>query len=267
MTTNGGESWHLQQGLKVETLSVADGDVYRVAYDHSGCPGPCQPTLQMSTPGATTWKTLVARLEYPGRSSSAQIVSSGSELLVAMYGSQAGPVSAQAVVYWSDDKGASWLKMADPCDGKGPGIRGHEEDLVDLASAPGGYFAGLCSPHTGSATFEVSSSDGGQHWSFAGTLPKSQGLGLIAAASSTDLAIATSSTLGGGAFTARLLTSSDGGRKWTTAETDVQQLNAKTAIPAWLGFETPKVGRWISSSNKIWSIADAGQHWSPLAFP
>ncbi len=261
MTTNGGKTWILQHGLATETLHVVGGEVYRVAYTNTGCPGPCQPTLQRSSAGSSTWKTLIGALQYPDRSGSAQIASSGSNLLVAMYGSPPGPVSAQAIVYRSGDGGATWSKMTDPCSGKGPGGANQEEDLIRLTAAPGGYFAGLCSPHTGFATFLVSSTDGGLHWNVAGTLPGSQGLSILSAATPTTLAVATGSAFGKGPFTATLLMSTDGGKNWSVAASDSQTLIAPAAIPAWLGFETARVGRWISGPNSIWATSDGGFQW------
>lgn len=264
MTTNGGRSWQSVPGLQVETLAVADGRVFRVAYHQLGCPGPCQPALQDAAIGSTGWHTLVGQLAYPDRSDAARIVASGSTLLVALYGSEAGPVSAQAILYGSADGGALWRRQGDPCSGHGPAGRVQEEDLIDLAAAPGGFFAGLCSPHTGSATFVVTSTDG-TSWRGTADLPNVSGLALLAAASPTTLAVSTGSTSGGGEFTARLLVSTDSGRLWATATTDTQQLSQQ-ATPAWLGFETPQVGRWISSAHSIWSTVDGGLHWTRAAF-
>ena len=266
MTTNGGRSWHAQQGPMIETLKVANAKVYRVAFSGYGCPGPCQPNLQEATPGSTTWKTLISNLAYPARSTSAQMVSSGSTMLLAMYGSSAGPVSAQAFVYRSTDRGVSWQQISDPCSGLGPGGRAQEEDLTYLAASPGGFFAGLCGPHAATATFVVSSADGGQSWHVAGAaLPKEQDLTLLAVASPSVFAVSTGTTGGSGPITTQLLVSTDGGQHWTTAATDRQQLTQMT-MPAWLGFETSNVGRWISGPHSIWSTNDAGSQWSQSVF-
>jgi photosystem II stability/assembly factor-like uncharacterized protein len=265
MTSDGGRSWQAEPGLQVETLTIANGAVYRVAYGQSACPGPCQPTLQEAAVGSSVWETLVGDLDTPDRSASAQIVSSGTTLLVAMYGSQAGPFSAQAVLYRSTDAGGSFEQLSDPCSGMGP--VGVEEDLIDLTSAPGGFFAGLCSPHTGTGTFVVTSNDDGSSWQRAGALPgaQDQGWGLVAAASSTTLVVATGSTSGAGPDTARLLVSTDAGRTWTTAASDAQEITS-AGIPAWLGFETSQVGRWIGDPHNVWITNDGGQHWDRIAF-
>ncbi len=265
MTTNGGRTWQAQRGAQVETLSVADSNVYRVAYDHSGCPGPCQPALQEAAIGSRTWHTLISQLAYPDRSSNAQVVASGPTLLVAIYGSQAAPLSAQAIVYRSGDGGASWQQRTDPCSGRGPSGKQQEEDLTDLAAAPGGFYAGLCSPHTGSGTFVVTSTDAGASWQTAGALPNVPALALLAAASPTALVVSTGATGGAGAETARLLVSTDAGEHWTTAGTDTQQLT-QDGVPAWLGFETSQVGRWISDPHSVWTTHDGGRHWIQTAF-
>ena len=265
MTTDGGLSWHLQPGPSVEALSAAAGHVYRVAYDHTGCPGPCDPLLQDAEAGATTWHSLISHLDYPGRSGSAQIVASGSSLLVAMYGSQAGPVPAEATLYRSTDAGLSWQQRADPCSGQGPGGPNQEQDLIDLANAPGGFFAGLCSPHTGSGVFVMSSTDYGASWHVAGTLPAGTDLSILAAASPTVLAVATGQMAGTGSLTAQLVISTDGGQHWSTAATDNQQTGQASA-PAWLGFETSTVGRWIGDPHGIWTTGDGGRHWVRLPF-
>lgn len=265
MTTDGGHTWHAQHGQYVEMLKVSGGKVYRIAYSQGGCPGPCQPMLQESVPGSTTWKTLISQLTSPDRSATSQIVSSGSTLIVALYGSPAGPVIAQAVVYRSINNGVSWQRMNDPCSGLGPGGSGEEEDLISLAAAPRGYFAGLCSPHSGFATFVVSSSDYGQSWNIAGTLPKLQDLTQLATPSPSVIVVSTGATGGSGALTARLLISTDGGQNWTTAATDTQQIT-QMGVPAWLGFENSQVGRWISGPHSLWVTTDGGLHWKRTIF-
>jgi photosystem II stability/assembly factor-like uncharacterized protein len=182
-----------------------------------------------------------------------------------MYGDQAGPFSAQAVLYRSADAGGSFEQLSDPCSGMGSA--GTEEDLIDLTSAPGGFFAGLCSPRTGTGTFVATSNDEGSSWQRAGALPgaQDQGWGLVAAASSTTLVVATGSTSGAGPDTARLLISTDAGRTWTTAASDAQEITS-AGIPAWLGFETSQVGRWIGDPHNVWITKNGGEHWDRIAF-
>lgn len=265
MTTDGGRTWVPQTGPAVEALTVDGGRVLRVAYDHTGCPGPCHPVLQQSSVGSATWSTVVGSLAYPARSSSAQIAVSGSSAVVAMYGSQAGPVSARAVVYRSTDSGATWTRRGDPCPtGAGPG---GEIDLVDLASGPDGLLAGLCRSHGQGDEFEITSTDGGGSWTRSASLPHSSGpLDLVAVPGPSTLVVSTGGTGGAGSYTARLLVSTDGGGHWSTAATDPQQLT-QSGTPGWLGFETPAVGRWIGDPHGIWDTTDGGRHWRYRAFP
>lgn len=264
MTRDAGRNWHAQPGRLVETLSIEGSRVYRVAYQHTGCPGPCEPALQASPIGSTRWRTLIGTLATPGRSGSAQIVGSGSTVLLALYGSQAGPVSAQAVVYRSGDAGVSWEQRRDPCSGRGP-RRAGEEDLVALASAAGGFFAGLCTPHAGVASaFLVTSTNAGATWQSAGPLPPVQYPRLLAAASNSTLAVSTGPTGGSGQFTARLLITTDAGHNWHKAASDPQQLT-QAGAPAWLDFQTPTTGRWIADPYGVWTTRDSGADWARIA--
>jgi photosystem II stability/assembly factor-like uncharacterized protein len=264
ITTDGGQSWQPQPGSQTEALTVADGNVYRVAFDHTGCPGPCDPSLQEAAIGSTTWHTLNAGLAYPGRSGSAEIVDSGSTLLVAFYGDRAGPVSAQATLYRSADAGESWHELTDPCAGRGDPSK--EEDLIDLAGAPGGFFAGLCVPRTQGSDFVVVSTDGGVSWQTAGATVPVPGPAVLAAASPATLALSTFLGGGAGRYSTQLLESTDGGRHWATVATDTQPLIEGVQPPAWLGFETPQVGHWIGDPHSIWATSDGGRQWTQTAF-
>jgi hypothetical protein len=269
-TTDGGLTWHADPGPQTETLTVAGGQVYRVAYTNTGCPGPCQPSLQEAAVGSANWRTLIGQLDEPGRSDSAQIVASGADVLVALYGSLAGPVPAEAVVYRSADGGGTWRQAADPCGGLGPNGPKQEEDLTALASAPGGFFTGICAPHNITSTFVITSADAGATWRSTAATPRGSWLGFVAAASPTTIAVASGAISGGGTDAAQLLITADGGRSWVTAATDTQSLGTGNPIagsaPAWLGFETPQVGHWLGDPHGIWTTTDGGQRWIRTAF-
>jgi photosystem II stability/assembly factor-like uncharacterized protein len=266
MTRDGGHSWKRLMGRQVEALAVVGDRVYRVAFRHAGCPGPCQPSLQRAPLGSTRWRTLIATLATPGRSGSAQIVGTGRALLVALYGSQAGPVSAQASVYRSRDAGASWQQRKDPCAGRGP-RRAGEEDLIALAAGASGLFAGLCTPHSGEPhAFVVTSDDAGVTWRTAGRLPPVAFPGLLAASGRGTLAVSTGPTGGSGRFTARLLISTDAGRSWRLVAADAQRLGP-LGVPAWLGFQTPALGRWLSDPFHVWATRDGGRRWLRRVLP
>jgi hypothetical protein len=265
MTSDGGQTWHAQPGLQVETLSIVGGQVYRVAYDQLGCPGPCQPTLQRAAIGSSAWLPLVSQLA-PSDGDTAQIVSSGSTLLLAMFGNPAQGVFDPTVVYRSPDGGATWQQITGPCTGGAAGGTSEDAYLTDLAGTNSGLLAGLCLPISGSGTFVVTSSDGGQSWQTAGVPPGVQALALLAAASPTTLAVATAATGGSGAFTAQLLVTTDAGGHWTIAATDTQQI-PQGGVPAWLGFETAQAGTWVSGPRSIWTTKDGGLHWTRTQFP
>lgn len=266
MSTDSGRSWQAQRGRQVEALAVSGGRVYRVAYGHVGCPGPCRPVLQVAPTGSTAWRTVIGQLAPPGRSATAQIVASGSSLLVALFGSQAGPVPAYASLYRSSNGGSSWERHRDPCSGRGPHRKRQEEDLTALAAAAGRVVAGLCTPHLGTGGFVIKSTDSGASWRTDGALPHVQFPHLIAAASSTTLAVSTGPMGGGGVFTAELLISTDGGHHWHLAATDRQHLTGAGA-PAWLGFQDSTVGRWIGDPHGVWVTHRAGTGWTRTAFP
>lgn len=264
MTVDGGRGWQVQPGPQIETLAVVDGGVFRIAYNTTGCPGPCDPSLQEAFAGSTTWRTLINVLDTPGRSDSAQIVNSGSTVIVATYGDLAGPVSAQAVVYLSTDGGHSWQQEADPCSGKG--IPGEEVDLVTLAAAPGGFFAGACLPHlTATGGFLVVSTDGGKNWHRAAALP-AKGFPTLTAASATNLALSNNVATSATSLKAMIWISTDQGQRWSTAATETIPQPEPYMSPQWLGFETPQVGRWIADPHNIWTTTDGGLHWREAAF-
>jgi len=267
MTTDGGLTWHVQPGLQTGTLTIADGQVYRGAFTSDGCPGPCQPSLQEAPVGSADWRTIIGQITEPDRGSFGQIAVSGPDVLIDMIGSLAGPFPANAIVYRSTDGGATWARQAaDPCSGLGPGGPAEENDLIGLAAAPGGFFAGLCYRRESMDAFVVTSADAGATWQATAATPPGQALGLVTAVSPDTIAVATEATGGNGAWTSRLLVTTDGGRHWDVAATDVQDLSGDGNTPAWIGFETPLAGQWLGDAHGIWNTADGGLHWTRTAF-
>ena len=151
----------------MEALEITGNKVFRVTYSGGGCSSLCKPNLQESSPGSD-WNTLLACLSHPSQSRSAQFANSGSALLLALYGNEAARVSAQAQLYRSTDNGSNWTLMSETCSGILPSASTREANLISLAAPPGGFFTGLCSPHSGFTTFMVHSTDAGRRWSFAG---------------------------------------------------------------------------------------------------
>jgi len=259
MTTDGGLTWHAEPGQQTETLTVAGGQVYRVAYPYSGCPGPCQPVLQEAPPGSADWRTLIGPLAYPDRSGSAQIAVSGADVLVALYGSLAGPLVAHAYVYRSVDGGRTWTRAADPCAGFAPADQ--EDDLLAVAAAPGGFFGGVCVQRVDLSTFVITSARAGANWRPAASRPRRQWPGILAMAGPGTIAVVTGPPGGNAA----LQVTTDGGRHWLTVATDTPGLTAGSA-PDGLSFETPLDGQWLGDPHGIWTTTDGGLRWTRMAF-
>lgn len=137
--------------------------------------------------------------------------------------------------------------------------------LEDLSwiSASDGWALGAQPCAKGICARLAHTSDGGS-WKMAGALPKAQELALLAAPSRGTFVVSTGATGGVGAFTTRLLVSTDEGAHWTAVAADTQQL-IEEGTPAWLGFEASQIGRWISSPHDVWTTVDGGLHWSRTA--
>jgi photosystem II stability/assembly factor-like uncharacterized protein len=222
------------------------------------------PSLESAGLSDLSWQTQIRTLDAPDRNDAATIVGFGSNVLIALYGSQAGPVSAQATVYRSTDGGQSWQRQQDPCLEFQANPK-HEEDLVDIAVAPAGLAAGLCTPHVEGQTFAVTSEDAGGSWRRDADLP-AKSLSLIAPASSTTLAVSTTATTGDGPFSAQLFTSSDSGQRWGRAAIEEQQVT-QDGVPAWIGFQSQDSGVWISGPHQFWTTDSSGHGWVKRDFP
>jgi len=266
-TGDGGRSWHRVPSRPVEALEPSSGTVVRVVYDHTGCPGPCNRTVQETTAGSAAWHAV---LRIPALFSSgvaAQLIRQGALVnYIPVYGHVAGgALHAYTTIFRSTDGGATWQTLPDPCRGIGP----REHDTSGLAAAPGGFAAVLCPPRSGTGTtFVRTSADNGSTWGPPRAVPGGTGdyLSLIAAASAAHLVLATPGFDGSGPVTYHLLASADGGRHWSIAVSGTAQLDLRAPRAAFLGFEDATVGRWISDEHDIWTTRDAGQHWHERAF-
>ncbi len=268
-TQDGGRIWRRVPGRPVEALEPSAGTVVRVVYDHTGCPGPCDRTVQETTAGSNSWHTLLhIPLASANGGVTAQVVRQGtSDIYIPIYGNLAAGAGTQhTVIFRSTDGGYSWQRLADPCGGTGQALH----DAAGLAAAPGGFLAVLCVPRTVTGrTFVLISTDNGLSWSTP--RPVAGGtrhhLHLIAAASRGRLVVATGGVTGGGPFTYRLAVSSDGGLRWSAAITGSTQIDPRAPAAAFLGFEDSRVGRWASDGRDIWTTRDGGTRWHRRAFP
>jgi len=266
VTSNGGQTWRPERSLPVEALEPTQGHVYRIVYDHGGCPGPCDRTVEVAPEGSATWRTLltIPFMDVASRQDSAQLVTQGSQdVYIAIYGDLgAGGGAQQAVLFRSLDAGRTWNRLGDPCGGSGAAVN----DATSLAASTGGFVVALCVPRSGSSRlFVVTSSNGGATWGLPhlapGSIPQ-----LIAAASSTHLALTTASTTGSGPVTYTLYVSSDGGAHWSLAVRDPEYLDSAAPGSAFLGFEDSLVGRWVGFERAIWTTQDGGARWTRRPF-
>lgn len=260
MTTDGGKTWQPVTGPKVASMAVGDGQVFRVVYTHGGCPGVCTPSLQVAPVGSTAWRTVLGPISV-GTATGFQILTSGPDVYLVIYGNLAGGVGTPAArLYRSVDGGATFQELTDPCVGKLFTLH----VLTALAAVPGGVLQGLCTLGAGTGSQGlITSTDAGSSWQTLRPLPSGR-FGVIAAASASTIAVATGPVTGSGTKTVKLLITTDGGGAWKIAATDTFQLG--TVAVAWLGFETSHVGWWVADPHSIRSTIDGGLHWHRMPF-
>ncbi len=257
MTTNGGLSWHVQSGREASAIKVAYGTAVRVSFSRSGCPGPCDWSIDEAPLGQTTWQTLYT----PPRGfnhGQVDLLRQGSRDIYAAFlgnlaGGAAGGQAAQLVV--SSDAGTSWTALPDPCAADHPGY-----GTRALAAAPGGVLIALCEDAAGSRAGVAVSTDAGRSFGGIEFLPKPRS-GMyteIAAASSHLLLVAVPGT--------ELVQSTDGGHHWVVVVRLRTQPSPSTPTSTFLGFESPTVGRWIGPPDTLWTTTDAGLTWTSRRF-
>ncbi len=270
MTSDGGRSWRPEHSLPVEALEPSQGRVYRIVYDHGGCPGPCDRILETAPAGAATWRTV---LNIPfvtnvtSRQDTAQLVLQGSQnIYIAIYGDlAAGAGTQQTILFRSLDAGRTWHQLPDPCSGGTT-----TNDSVGFAVSSDRFAAALCirriGQNSGGGEFVVTSNNAATSWGPPHPVPGSF-LYSIASASPTHLALATGPIGGGGPFTYLLYVSTDGGAHWALAVSDPEQTDVAAPYSAYLGFEDPLVGRWVGFEGAIWTTYDGGAHWIRRLYP
>jgi len=266
VTGDGGNTWTEVRSSPVEDVETSGGAVYRLTYDNTGCPGPCQRTLEVASAGSSTWRRLLRVPPNPGNTTAAaRVIVQAPDLYVPMYGNRAGGAgTAKTVVFRSLDEGITWKQLADPC-GQ---AEVSEYDAVAFAGAEIGFLASLCSPRSASgreSPFVITSTDAGQNWGPRHVVPAP--VGLIAAASASVLAVASPPISGSGRYTYRLLASANGGATWPTSISDPEVLAVNAPETAFLAFQDSKSARWIGDATAIWSTDDGGNNWIRRQFP
>jgi len=261
MTVDGGQTWQPVTGPPVESLEAADSRVVRVVYDHSGCPGPCNRTVQEASAGSTAWRTLL-QIPQGGDLDTAALVLSGSQAIyLPIYGDPAKGIE-EAALFRSLDAGQTWDNLEDPC---GAGTSPSDAAAIEVAAAPGGVLAALCLAWGETSGTVVISSDAGSTWGLPLPLPVNPGL--IAASTSSDLVVGSPPSSGEAPATFTLSVSTDGGREWTTAASDsVNRDFAPLGGSLYLGFEDATTGRWVGDDQEIWTTTDGGSSWTARRF-
>jgi hypothetical protein len=253
-TTDGGVTWTQQNGPYVVALEPVGLNVMRISFTQTGCPGPCDLSVQLAAVGSTAWQTLTG----PFQGDSVQLVRQGNEAYAAVYGNPAGGVDAHATLMLSQDGGTTWGDRADPCGDVG----GVEFDSTAIAAAPQGVVAVLCVDRMQPArAFVDVSTDSGVVFAAGSILTASNPLGTLAVTSASNLFVGTVGGTGTGSSQWVLLASPDGGQSWHQAI--VQSGNLEPSFPeqTFLGFENGEVGRWVGYPYNIWETTDGGTQW------
>lgn len=245
MTKDGGATWQRESG-GAEALETLDGNVIRlVAKSSSGCPGPCDVSVETAMIGSSTWST--QQLAPGGISPIAvQLARSGTDAYVLATRNPASGAGIQtSTLYVSTDDGASWLQRPEPCP-----QAGFEVDSTALAAGTNGTVIVLCTARPGSSPdFVAVSHDHGSTFArAAGSVPTS--VDLVAGDTKTVLVAA-------GAVARR---STNGGASWA-------RIDDLAGTVSFLGFESKTVGRAVTDGGRtIWTTHDAGRTWHAFDF-
>jgi photosystem II stability/assembly factor-like uncharacterized protein len=242
MTTDGGASWQLQSGGAI-LLESLDSNVIRVTSSGTGCPSWCNVKVETSAIGSTTWTPATV----PGSANLGNGVdlvrSTGNDAYLLFTGHvSGGSQSALSNLVRSTDNGRTWIGAGEPCP-----QQGGEVDSVAIAGGGGQLVSVLCRGRQApEPAFVATSSDAGANFAAqAGTVPPATA-DLLTGDPTTVLV-----TAGNG-----LSRSTNGGRTW-------QRVQGVSGRIAFVGFESPQVGRAVSSDgNTIWTTRDGGDNWT-----
>jgi hypothetical protein len=256
VTTDGGATWSNEPGPFVAALEPAGSNVMRIAFTQTGCPGPCDLTIQVATAGSASWRTL----SVPFQGDAVRLVRQGPEdvYIASLENPAGGAGSAHAQLLISHDGGTTWVDRSDPCGVVG----GDEYDTAELTAAAPFVVAALCQDRMEPQnTFVSLSTDGGAVFTPQPLIPG--GADEIAAASATSVFAASSNPQGTGTTQYLLFSSLDGGWSWRQVASDLAENVGDPPPPQspFLGFESASVGRWVVGNDVVWSSADGGASW------
>jgi len=260
LTTDGGRTWKPAPGPQVESLVFSRGSVFRLVYQGTGCPGPCQVAIQRSRPGARTWRTLGHWPNTLGYGE--QLYAGGGNLYVVFLGHIAGgQPSAHARIDISRNNGGTWTTRRDPCGGVGA----READAV-AASAAGRLFAVLCvARRGGTRTFTALSRDAGRTFG-KGASFRMTAASQVAVGAAARIAVGNAGVTGGGSFGYELAVSSTRGRSWRAAIRDREHL-AQDLEGGSLQLVGAREVSWVGSPYFAWQSFDGGTSWRKLRAP
>jgi hypothetical protein len=259
MTTDGGSHWTVERGPYTVALDVSGGKAMRISSPHGGCPGPCDPTIDVAPLGSNQWTTVF--VPTPTYYDGGELVRQGADVYTLFPGNlEDGAASSQhADFYISEDGGSLWEHEDDPCGYTGTTA----DDAQSIAAAPGGILVVLCDPRPQGSGFIIVSADAGATYSSREPIPL--GFTQLAAASATSLVVGNADNTGGpGTIPYELLYSRDGGQQWQTVVDE--QAVASALPPSFLGFESVADGRWICPDSTLWTTTDSGVTWSQSPF-
>ncbi|HEY3844742.1 MAG TPA: hypothetical protein VGL48_15935 [Acidimicrobiales bacterium] len=256
VTSDGGETWTEENGPSVAALEPAGSTVMRIAYTQSGCPGPCDLTVEEAPAGGTNWNVL----SRPFQGDAVQLVRRGVDdaYVVAFENPAGGADDEHAKLMLSHDGGASWSARADPCGDVG----GDEYDAAAIAAASPSVLAVLCRDRVGSqASYVDLSTDGGGDFTARPALPGPDTAAALAAISATDLLVGTVGGMNPQSGRFALFSSNDGGAHWQQVAAETGPIDPDNPAQPFLGFETASVGRWIGDPSDLWETTDGGNTW------
>ena len=246
-TGDGGSTWVAQSG-PAHAIEVANGTALRITSTVPGCLPGCSYRIVRAPVGGDRWTTVAT----PTATGAVQLLRTGHRAFAALYGNQAGGVSAHAQLLTSSDDGATWTTRPDPCGTR----QGVESDGTRMAVADDGSMTMLCTVRSGTgSTFVVTSTDGGATF---GPQRPTPGRGLTAGAASASILFV--STLDGA--TLHLYRSEDGGTTWTVAATAPEQITQGEVPDGEAGFQNADDGWWLPGRGTVFATTDAGRTWT-----
>jgi BNR/Asp-box repeat len=253
VTTDGGRKWTHDSAEPLESMATSGSKVFRIVYAHTGCPGPCGPTLQESTAGSAAWTPVPTQIGA-GNGNGETIYAAGRNLYVFSWGNVAGGVTSHADVKVSHDGGQTWSTIADPC-----GSYAHAEWDAVAASAVSNQLGILCLPKNGGQPFVAVSRDAGRTFVKGGPIPVAAAE-QIAISGSGTVAVGNAGVTGGGPFTYTLAVSRNSGRTWSVAANDQRRVAIDLAS-GFLKFLSPRDLVWVGYPYSLWQSHDGGRAW------